>query len=285
MKSFENQNSPQGNNTPHLKDYQTWLQAKNFTKETIEKYLFTVNKYGNREINTNSIAEFIKENLAKYEPNTLRGQKNALASYAKFLKIYEKVGWEKITRIIPSVQQKFFATVTEEELEKLKIANTKTDQKTNQRNNLILDFHFYTGLRVNELINIRHSDYQNRLLKVNGKGNKVRYILLPEFLTKYFDPYSKNYLFLTRNGKKLTKGQIRRNIKRKCRQAGIKKNISPHSFRRSLATNLYNSGGKLATIQKQLGHASLDTTLGYIHNDYQTLYADYSKLWQRQIKI
>ena len=68
-------------------------------------------------------------------------------------------------------------------------------------------------------------------------------------------------------------------IKRKCRQAGIKKNISPHSFRRSLATNLYNRGGKLDTIQKQLGHASLDTTLGYIHNDYQTLYADYSKLW------
>jgi integrase/recombinase XerD len=163
-------------------------------------------------------------------------------------------------------------------LEKLKQTNTKTSQKTNKRNNLILDFLFYTGLRVNELINIRHSDYQNRLLKVNGKGNKVRFILLPEFLTKNFDSYSKNYLFLTRNGKKLTKGQIRRNLKRKAKQAGIKKNISPHSFRRSLATNLYNNGGKLETIQKQLGHSSLDTTLGYIHNDYQTLYTDYSKL-------
>ncbi|CAI2181523.1 16822_t:CDS:2 [Funneliformis geosporum] len=166
-----------------------------------------------------------------------------------------------------------------EELEQLKATQTKTKPKTNQRNKLILDFLFYTGLRVNELINIRHSDYQKGLLRILGKGNKVRYVLLPEFLTKYFDPYSKNYLFLTRNGKKLTKGQNRRNIKRKCRQAGIKKNISPHSFRRSLATNLYNSGGKLETIQKQLGHTSLDTTLGYIYNDYQTLYADYSKLW------
>ena len=108
---------------------------------------------------------------------------------------------------------------------------------------------------------------------------KFAIVLLPEFLTKYFDLYSKNYLFLTRNGKKLTKGQIRRNIKRKAKQAEIKKNISPHSFRRSLATNSYNYGIKLQTIQKQLGHASLDTTLGYIHNDYQTLYADYSKLW------
>jgi integrase/recombinase XerD len=107
----------------------------------------------------------------------------------------------------------------------------------------------------------------------------VRHILLPDFLSKFFDPYSSSYLFLTRNGKKLTKEQIRRNIKRKAKQAGIKKNISPHSFRRSLATNSYNCGVKLETIQKQLGHSNLNTTLEYIHNDYQTLYTDFSKLW------
>ncbi|CAG8442280.1 3946_t:CDS:2 [Ambispora leptoticha] len=202
----------------------------------------TVNQYGDREISTSVITNFFRENLSKYEPATLRSKRNALASY---------------------------------NLEKLKKANTKTDNQTNERNNLILDFLFYTGLRVNELINLRHSDYVNEQLRIHGKGNKIRFVLLPDFLTKNFDPYSKNYLFLTRNGKQLTKGQIRRNIKRKARQAGILKNISPHSFRRSLATNLYNSGGKLETIQKQLGHASLDTTLGYIHNDYQTLYADY----------
>jgi site-specific recombinase XerD len=148
----------------------------------------------------------------------------------------------------------------------LKQTQTKTNQKTNDRNKLILDFLFYTGLRVNELINIRHSDYQNKLLRIHGKGNKVRFVLLPEFLTQHFDPYSKSYLFLTRNGKKLTKGQIRRNIVRKTRQAKIEKVISPHTFRRSFATNLYNRKGRLDTIQKQLGHASLDTTLGYIHN-------------------
>jgi integrase/recombinase XerD len=128
------------------------------------------------------------------------------------------------------------------------------------------------------LINIRHCDYQEELLRIHGKGNKVRYVLLPEFLTKHFDPYSQNYLFLTRNGKKLTRGQIRKNIRRKCRQVGISKIISPHTFRRSLATNLYNSGGKLETIQKQLGHSNLNTTMSYIHNDLKSLYNDYSKL-------
>jgi len=271
--------SPQSTNSIYLNDYQNWLQDKNFTKETIEKYSYNVKQYGNKEINTFSITEFIKENLEKYEPNTLRGQKNALASYTKFLKMYDKVEWAKINKLIPFVQRKPFPTIDHNELELLKQTNTKTDQKTNQRNKLILEFLFYTGLRVNELINIRHGDYQEGLLRIHGKGNKVRFVLLPEFLTKYFDPYSKNYLFLTRNGKKLTKGQIRRNIKRKAKQAGIKKNISPHSFRRSLATNSYNLEIKLETIQKQLGHSSLDTTMSYIQNDFNTLYNDYSKLW------
>jgi site-specific recombinase XerD len=279
MKNRINKTSLKGKNNIRLHDYQTWLQNKNFALETIQKYLRILKQYGKKEISTNAIANFLRENLTKCEPATLRSKRNALASYSKFLKVHSTIEWENISKIIPQVQKRFFPTVDHQDLEKLKQTQTKANQKTNGRNKLILDFLFYTGLRVSELINIRHSDYQNKLLRIHGKGNKVRFVLLPEFLTKHFDPYSRDYLFLTRNNKKLTKGQIRRNIKRKAKQAVIKKNISPHSFRRSLATNLYNNGGKLETIQKQLGHSSLDTTLGYIHNDYQTLYADYSKLW------
>jgi len=265
----------------NFNEYNQWLKNKNLAPETIKKYLHTLSQYGKREINTNSIADFLRENLKKHQPNTLRGQKNILASYARFQKIYATMEWENINKIIPKIQKRFFSTVDYEELEKLKQNNTKTDQITNERNSLIIEFLFYTGLRVNELINVQHCDYQEGLLRIHGKGNKVRYVLLPEFLTKYFNSYSENYLFLTRNGKKLTRGQIRKNIKRKCRQVGISKNISPHTFRRSLATNLYNSGGKLETIQKQLGHSNLNTTMSYIHNDFKTLYNDYSKLWEK----
>lgn len=68
-------------------------------------------------------------------------------------------------------------------------------------------------------------------------------------------------------------------MKLKAKLAGIKKNISPHTFRRSLATNSFKLGVGLDTIKKQLGHVNLNTTLDYIHNDYQTLYQDYSKIW------
>jgi integrase/recombinase XerD len=64
------------------------------------------------------------------------------------------------------------------------------------RNNLILDFLLYSGVRINELINIKHSDWQANQLKIHGKGNKVRYIFLPDFLIKHLDPYSTDYLFL-----------------------------------------------------------------------------------------
>nr|CAG8598798.1 3066_t:CDS:2 [Entrophospora candida] len=187
---------------------------KEKVKETIKKYLRILNQYGKRKIDTESISDFLRENLTKCEPATLRSKRNALASY---------------------------------NLEKLK--NVRTQIKTNARDSLIIEFLYYTGLRINELINLKHSDYINGLLRIHGKGNKVRYIPLPPFLTQYFDPYSRQYLFLTRNGKKLTKGQIRRNI--------------------------------LETIQKQLGHYDVNTTLGYIHNDYQTLYADYKILREK----
>ena len=66
-----------------LNDY----KKKNFTTETIKNYLGTINQYGRREIDTNSISNFLKDNLNKYEPATLRSKRNALASYAKFQKI------------------------------------------------------------------------------------------------------------------------------------------------------------------------------------------------------
>jgi len=100
-------------------------------------------------------------------------------------------------RIIPKVQPKLFPTIDHKELERLKNAPNQTNKKNNERDNLILDFFFYTGLRVSELVNIKHLDYQNGILKVHGKGNKFRFIPVPDLLVKYFND-SSGYLFQTR---------------------------------------------------------------------------------------
>jgi integrase/recombinase XerD len=73
-------------------------------------------------------------------------------------------------------------------------------------------------------------------------------------------------------------------IKERTKQAQIKKNITPHTFRRSFATLLYQKGAQLMTIQKLLGHSSVQTTEGYIMNDFDYLYGDYSRLWREPSK-
>ncbi|MEG7978899.1 MAG: site-specific integrase [Mollicutes bacterium UO1] len=93
--------------------------------------------------------------------------------------------------------------MTETELEQLKQATTKTSASINQRYNLMLDFLFYTGMRVSELTNLRHCDYQDKKLKIYGKGNKFRYIPLPDFLTKHFNG-SSDYMFKNRRGEKMS---------------------------------------------------------------------------------
>jgi hypothetical protein len=74
-----------------LSEYIQWLKDRNLAPETIKKYLSTISQYGEIEINTNSITYFLRENLKKHQPNTLKGQKNILASYSRFQKVYATV--------------------------------------------------------------------------------------------------------------------------------------------------------------------------------------------------
>ena len=102
---------------------------------------------------------------------------------------------------------------------------------------------------------------------------------MPDFLINQLNLCpSVNYLFATKDGKQLDTSSIEKFISRRTKLAGIKKAISPHTFRRSFATFLNNRKVKLTTIQKLLGHNKLETTANYIHNSYEELYDDYSKV-------
>ena len=102
-------NQPKLPMTKHLK-YTQWLQDKNLTSETIRVYLATLAKF-NHSFTTSGIKTYFQTNLKKYEANTLKVQKNALNSYLKFKQL--NVEWERIARLIPKVQKKFFTTLKE----------------------------------------------------------------------------------------------------------------------------------------------------------------------------
>ena len=146
------------NNPNNLKNYQKWLENQNFSPITIKGYVSGVKYYRlNNKLTNKIITEFFKSKVKKLATNSLINYLTALKSYTKFRRI-KTIDWEKIRKVIPKIQRKFFDTINKKELEQLKQTRFEKREKTYQRNNLLLDFFFYTGLRMNELINIKHSD-------------------------------------------------------------------------------------------------------------------------------
>jgi integrase/recombinase XerD len=148
------------------------------------------------------------------------------------------------------------------------------------RNKAIIETLYGCGLRVSELVNLRLTDihYTEEFVVVTGKGNKQRLVPVSKKALKEIDIYKQdrkrlpvisdqNILFLNRRGKRLTRAMIFTIIKDLAARAGIRKNISPHTFRHSFATHMIEAGADLRAVQEMLGHESIMTTEIYTHID------------------
>ncbi|MDD3080545.1 MAG: site-specific tyrosine recombinase XerD [Paludibacter sp.] len=150
-----------------------------------------------------------------------------------------------------------------------------------QRNKAIIETLYGSGLRVSELINLQLSRiYMNEgYMLVEGKGSKQRLVPLSPQSVKQIELWlfdrnqldvkkgSEDILFLNRRGGKLTRAMIFEIVKNLAMLAGIKKTVSPHTFRHSFATHLLENGANLRAIQQLLGHESITTTELYTHID------------------
>ena len=157
------------------------------------------------------------------------------------------------------------------------------------RNRAILEVLYSCGLRVSELVNLKISDLflDEQFVRVFGKGSKQRLVPIGgpaiQAIRLYREirdagPVKKadeDILFLNRNGGKLTRGMIFHIVKEQAATAGIRKEISPHTFRHSFATHLVENGADLRVVQEMLGHESILTTEIYTHID--------TRKWQETI--
>jgi integrase/recombinase XerD len=148
------------------------------------------------------------------------------------------------------------------------------------RNKAIIETLYGCGLRVSELVNLRLTDihYGEGFVIITGKGNKQRLVPVSGKALKEIDLYKldrerlplihdQNVVFLNRRGSKLTRAMIFTIIKDLAAKAGIRKNISPHTFRHSFATHMIEAGADLRAVQEMLGHESILTTEIYTHID------------------
>ena len=148
------------------------------------------------------------------------------------------------------------------------------------RNKAIIETLYGCGLRVSELVSLRMTDihYGEGFVVVTGKGDKQRLVPVSDKALKEIDiyrndrnrlpvVYDQNILFLNRRGRRLTRAMIFTMIKELAAKAGIRKKISPHTFRHSFATHMIEAGADLRAVQEMLGHESILTTEIYTHID------------------
>jgi integrase/recombinase XerD len=214
-----------------------------------------------------------------------RSQARAISSLKAFFEylILERYREDQPMALIeaPKTGRKLPDTLSTTEIDLL-INSIDRSTPEGERNRAMLETLYACGLRVSELITLKISDlfFNEGFLKVTGKGDKQRFVPIGTYTIEIIELYKNEVrihvpikpehsdtLFLNRRGAGLTRSMIFHVIKQQAIKAGIKKSISPHTFRHSFATHLLENGADLRSIQMMLGHESITTTEIYMHVD------------------
>jgi len=244
-------------------------------------------KISELNINNSDLSDFVS-NISK-EGISARSQSRIISGIKAFYKylIMEDYITADPTQLLesPKIGMKLPDTLSIEEIDKL-IAAIDLSTEQGERNRSMLEILYSCGLRVTELITLKLSNvsFVEGFIKVIGKGDKERLAPIGKTALKYLNIYisevrnhqniQKGYediIFLNRRGKQLTRVMIFTIIKQLAEKIGLKKKISPHTFRHSFATHLIQGGADLRAVQEMLGHESITTTEIYTHLDKEYL--------------
>ena len=211
-----------------------------------------------------------------------RSTARQLSSFRRFFRYLMREGAIKddptAQIAMPKIGRSLPKSLTEEEVESLLGAPVVSDPLGN-RDRTMLEVLYATGLRVSELVNLRHGQVNTTqgVIRILGKGNRERLIPLGEEAMRWLKDFATGSrgeillerqtddLFPTRRGDRMTRQAFWHIIKRYARKAGINKELSPHTLRHAFATHLLNHGADLRVVQMLLGHSDLSTTQIYTH--------------------
>lgn len=208
----------------------------------------------------------------------------AIKVFFRFLKREGYVA-SNITELIdsPKLWQLLPAILTVSEVTKL-LNTPDSDEEEGSRDRAILELLYGSGLRVSEAVQLDIYDVDDAFVKVKGKGRKERVVPIGRKALSAIDSYllhhrsnyessSNQALFVTSKGKRVDRFLVWRKVKEYCKEAGIEKNIHPHTLRHSFATHLLDGGADLRVIQEMMGHSSIASTDRYMQVSTQHLSA------------
>ena len=275
-----------------LYDYQMYLKLeKRVSANTIEGYLRDIQKlinYSDKQpldYSQDDLRDFVHDFASsEYSVRSQARVISGLKSFFGYLQL-EDFREDTPTSLLetPKIGMKLPDVLSEKEIDKM-IEVIDLSKPEGQRNRAIIEVLYGCGLRVSELINLKISDlfFDDGFIRVIGKGNKQRLVPISDYTIKYINLYKESirihlpiqvgfedFLFLNRRGKNLTRVMIFTIVKELSIIAGVKKTISPHTFRHSFATHLLKNGADLRAIQLMLGHESITTTEIYTHVDQE----------------
>ena len=264
------------------------------------EYLFIIKKHSENTINNYRID--LLEFLEFYNRDLLNVNKDIVNKYMKYL--YEKnASKSTISRKLSSLRSFYNYLYKKGNISKNYFSSVKNPKKDNslpklvkeididkmfsvpdvrnaygQRNLLIIMMLYATGVRVSELVNITLPmiNIEERTIKIIGKGNKERIVVFGNNTKEILELYlnngryklsrgNNNYLFLNKDGNRLSDRYVRNIINDIIFKASIEINVSPHMLRHTFATGMLNNGADLVSVKELLGHESLNTTSIYTH--------------------
>lgn len=276
-----------------IKDFETFLKfERNFSDNTVDAYLRDIKKLkdyaelhldslGPLKITYENIQEYLFQlSKQKFSERTQARWISSIKSFFKYL-VDDEMREDNPATLLEGPKLGLYLpdTLSFEDVERIiQAINLSTD--LGRRNLCMIEVLYGCGLRVSELINLKISNinFKEFYLKVEGKGDKSRFVPLAAFTVKLIRDYidtvrSKNkinkkhedLLFLNSRGALMSRVIVFIIIKELTEKAGINKKISPHTFRHSFATHLLQNGADLRYIQEMLGHSSITTTEIYTH--------------------
>ncbi|RZL16577.1 MAG: site-specific tyrosine recombinase XerD [Pedobacter sp.] len=241
------------------------------------------NKVSSKQVTYKMLAAFITAmNDVGMEASSQARMISGIRSYFNYLLVNKIIDDDPSALLeSPKLSRKLPDTININEINQM-IDSIDVSKPEGVRNKAMLEVLYGCGLRVTELSELRISNIYKDIefIKVVGKGNKERIVPIGSVALKYINIYKESvrvhlniakghadYLFLNRFGKKISRITIFNIIKELAARAGLRKTISPHTFRHSFATHLIEGGADLKAVQEMLGHSSITTTEIYTHLD------------------
>jgi len=273
--------------SPHtLTSYHTDLGQ--FARYLLDIYQITDAAEADHTIIRSWLLTLVQQNI---KPRSINRKIACLRSYYKFLMAQQRVQTNPMLRIkAPKASKKLPAFVPEESFNTFLDSFSFEDNFEGQRDRLILEFLYGTGIRLAELINIEHADIDQhaKTVRVLGKGNKERIIPVNDSLLHSISDYlvhkksefgdnNSGKLLVTNKAHPLYPKFVYRVVKKYISLVTTSQHNSPHVLRHSFATHLLNKGADLNAIKDLLGHASLAATQVYTHNSIEKLKSVFEK--------